>query len=417
MNGFVNSFIRTKNGVTLIALVITIILLLVLAGISISAITGNNSLIRKAGLSKVETETSKEIEILEHASVRAMELSTNGDVEKQNLDTVLAKNSEIDGTKSVEGGVEVKFKSGREYFVDANGTVETIDVTPGDPIQIGDYIKYDVEYKDIWNDSLYFSSTNGWRVLNYTDNGNGSYSNVELISTGRPAALRYVASTYEIQNNSWWVLDNNKLNDFRNVLTNNGQDEYNFYSEDNGPNYRNLQAAAGLYYNFGDIQYRYGTSGGSNYNQGFYKYIKNKENIYNDTVNVVDQNGNEKLSTGSELFKVGNVNVRTLTLPEINKKLNRNDVDSIDSITNEIDPKGLFSIVNSGFDFNTGAYYIASPYYSNNSLGYWSLLFIGQSGSITQHYNADRGVRPVISFKSNRMKFKKVQDGNYLEIK
>mgnify|MGYP004495945735 CR=1 FL=1 len=55
----------SKNkGITLIALVITIIVLLLLVGITISSITGNNGLIRKAEQSKNETIKSKATETI-----------------------------------------------------------------------------------------------------------------------------------------------------------------------------------------------------------------------------------------------------------------------------------------------------------------------------------------------------------------
>ena len=64
--------IREKAGITLIALVITIILLLILAGITISAITGNNGIIGNAGKAKKEAEIANEKEIVEKATVQAM---------------------------------------------------------------------------------------------------------------------------------------------------------------------------------------------------------------------------------------------------------------------------------------------------------------------------------------------------------
>ena len=47
---------RGKNGITLIALIITIIIMLILAGLTISQLTGENGLIKKAGLVKARTE-------------------------------------------------------------------------------------------------------------------------------------------------------------------------------------------------------------------------------------------------------------------------------------------------------------------------------------------------------------------------
>ena len=43
---------RKENGITLIALVITIIVLLILAGVTIVTLTGDNGLITKASVAK-----------------------------------------------------------------------------------------------------------------------------------------------------------------------------------------------------------------------------------------------------------------------------------------------------------------------------------------------------------------------------
>lgn len=48
-------FKRKERGITLIALVITIIVLLILAGISIASLTGKNGILSKANISKTET--------------------------------------------------------------------------------------------------------------------------------------------------------------------------------------------------------------------------------------------------------------------------------------------------------------------------------------------------------------------------
>lgn len=45
-----------SRGITLIALVVTIVVLLILAGISISALTGDNGIVNQANLAKIETE-------------------------------------------------------------------------------------------------------------------------------------------------------------------------------------------------------------------------------------------------------------------------------------------------------------------------------------------------------------------------
>ena len=58
------------KGVTILALTSTIIILLILAGITITLLTGENGLIKNAGQAKKDTEISNEKEILERATAR-----------------------------------------------------------------------------------------------------------------------------------------------------------------------------------------------------------------------------------------------------------------------------------------------------------------------------------------------------------
>ena len=57
--------IRNKDGITLIALVITIIVLLILAGVSIAMLTGTNGILTQAQKAKMTTELSSYKEQLE----------------------------------------------------------------------------------------------------------------------------------------------------------------------------------------------------------------------------------------------------------------------------------------------------------------------------------------------------------------
>ena len=51
--------LKKENGITLIALVITIIILIILAGISINLLLGDNGIVRKAQQAKTDTEQSR----------------------------------------------------------------------------------------------------------------------------------------------------------------------------------------------------------------------------------------------------------------------------------------------------------------------------------------------------------------------
>ena len=70
-----------QEGITLLVLVITILILLILAGITISAITGENGIIENAGQAKEKTEISEEKEIVEKATVQAMGNNKYGNIE------------------------------------------------------------------------------------------------------------------------------------------------------------------------------------------------------------------------------------------------------------------------------------------------------------------------------------------------
>ena len=119
--------LRNKRGVTLLALVITIIVLLILAGITISAITGENGIIRNAGQAKEETEISEEKEIVEKATVQAMGNNKYGNIEEKELQEQLNKEAGEGKTDvtDIEDAFEVVFmKSNRYYTVDKEGNIE-----------------------------------------------------------------------------------------------------------------------------------------------------------------------------------------------------------------------------------------------------------------------------------------------------
>ena len=66
--------LRKNKGITLIALVITIIVLLILAGVAISMLSGENGILRKAAEAKTKTEEGQKQEEIALAS---MELETH----------------------------------------------------------------------------------------------------------------------------------------------------------------------------------------------------------------------------------------------------------------------------------------------------------------------------------------------------
>ena len=130
--------LKEKDGVTILVLTITIIVLLILAGITISSITGENGIINNARNAKESTEVDSEKETVETATVQAMENNKYGNVVKDELQRELNKNLGKGITDVLDGDNDeyiVKFiQSERYYTVDANGDVEYIEVTNGEKI-------------------------------------------------------------------------------------------------------------------------------------------------------------------------------------------------------------------------------------------------------------------------------------------
>ena len=81
---------KKERGITLIALVITIIVLLVLAGVSLSLVLGENGVLKKSQKATTETRNAEEKEKIEMA-VAAARAAGNGVLTTENLNTELGK--------------------------------------------------------------------------------------------------------------------------------------------------------------------------------------------------------------------------------------------------------------------------------------------------------------------------------------
>ena len=111
--------LKESKGITLIALVITIIVLLILAGVTIATLTGDNGILKKAGDAKTQTEQAKEDENLKIAI--AGSYGTDGKLNLKDLKDNL-KNQEISYKDSDKFPLEV-IVNGEKKKIDANGNV------------------------------------------------------------------------------------------------------------------------------------------------------------------------------------------------------------------------------------------------------------------------------------------------------
>ena len=71
---------KNENGVTLVTLVITIIVLLILAGVSLNGLFGDSGIIGNALKSKENSEIRQEKELIQVASVHVIAQSKTGEI-------------------------------------------------------------------------------------------------------------------------------------------------------------------------------------------------------------------------------------------------------------------------------------------------------------------------------------------------
>ena len=111
---------KEAKGITLIALVITIIVLLILAGVTIATLTGDNGILGKANDAKTQTEQAKEDENLKIAI--AGSYGTDGKLNLKDLKDNLT-NQGIDYDKNNTGFPLEVIVNGEKKKIDANGNI------------------------------------------------------------------------------------------------------------------------------------------------------------------------------------------------------------------------------------------------------------------------------------------------------
>ena len=117
-------FWKVKSGITLIALIITIIVLLILAGVSITLVVGDNGTLTKA--QKATTETNKasikeELE-LEISNMQLEAIENNEELTKEKIVDELKTNKGLLVVDYTDKTINGKYKD-YQIFVDENNRV------------------------------------------------------------------------------------------------------------------------------------------------------------------------------------------------------------------------------------------------------------------------------------------------------
>ncbi|MBP3831620.1 MAG: hypothetical protein ILA02_04525 [Clostridia bacterium] len=168
---------KRNNGITLIALVITIIVLLILAAISITMLTGDNSILKRAVDAKERTELSSLKEeaqmVMLNRVTEKTTLGSNTKTLKEDLESGISNATveSINKTEEFEGLTDV-------YYVSKNGQYVTIyedgDIEDGQ-VEIWDGKKVSSpkfkKENNIWNWYVYTPSQLKF-LADFVNNGN-----------------------------------------------------------------------------------------------------------------------------------------------------------------------------------------------------------------------------------------------------
>ena len=149
---------RKKSGITLITLVITIIVLLILAGVSIATLTGENGILTQAGNAKENTERAEEDELRKLTQVEAATYLEDHEYEVPNGEkiTIPAKCavSQVEGENTLEDGLVIIDANGNEWvWIEVPESV-TASSTTDEEIESA-LISYASKYRGSYSDTWY----------------------------------------------------------------------------------------------------------------------------------------------------------------------------------------------------------------------------------------------------------------------
>ena len=179
---------RKERGITLIALVVTIVVLLILAAVSISMLGGENGIITQAQRAKEDNDIAEEREKVQLAAAAAKAKTNWGEITQDNLEDELDTNignGKYTLTKDGDKFIVTYNDSKRSYDVDANGNI--IEAVKREGLKVGDYINYIPD-----------SNTEGYSADRLTKDITGSAGNTSIITQDQQYAKDGEGMTWQI---------------------------------------------------------------------------------------------------------------------------------------------------------------------------------------------------------------------------
>ena len=173
--------LKERKGITLIALVITIIVLLILAGVSIAMLTGQNGILTQAQNAKTTNENKSAEEKVKLAIMAARSQSETGALDADKLIAEITNNYGGTASKTNDGFPVSATVDEKTFIVDGDGNIGVPQDRTG--LKVGDYINYKPDTEDgktyslLSTQSGYSSNqtitkeTLNWRILKIKADG------------------------------------------------------------------------------------------------------------------------------------------------------------------------------------------------------------------------------------------------------
>ena len=185
--------LKEMKGITLIALVITIIVLLILAGVSIAMLTGQNGILTQANNAKDETEQANAKEKVELAVIATMSQSKRGTLDADKLVTEITNNYGGTATRTGTGFPVNTTVDGKSFAIDKDGNVtskeDSNQPTPNPTDKISKNTSYVGYYADIDADGtvdgvIYADLAKGDNVEKKWNNDSNSKYTIPTVTEG-----------------------------------------------------------------------------------------------------------------------------------------------------------------------------------------------------------------------------------------
>ena len=194
---------KNNNGITIVALVVTIVVLLILAGVSINLVLGNNGVISKAKEAETKSGEASENDLNGmNRLIDKMESLLGGDIEPETIPYLPSDDFHYDTSTSVDTGLVIADTDENEYV-------------------------WVVVPKSLYNNTTY-NSNNDKKPSSSTDYANIEYCSQQYTATYR-SKTRYSDVYYADDKNVGWFADATAYNNLKNSMLKSVYENGGFY--------------------------------------------------------------------------------------------------------------------------------------------------------------------------------------------